>query len=234
MRTDKFVRSSIAALAVLIGLAAAGCSSSPGLAGSGDLDISICDPANGPFTVESTNEFFPMEVGTVSVLSGEEADAGTLEVVRTVLDETVDVAGVTTRVIEERESAEGDLVEISRNYFAQAPDGTICYFGEDVDTYEGGVVIGHEGAWQAGGDNLPGIQMPAAPEVGMTYDQEYAPGVAQDHGEITAMGELVSVPAGDFEDTLRVIETTPLDADQSLKIYARGVGQIVDETLELQ
>ncbi len=47
------------------------------------------------------------------------------------------------------------------------------------------------------------------------------------------MGEHLSVPAGEFDDTVRVVETSPLDAGSSLKIYVSGIGMAVDETIEL-
>jgi hypothetical protein len=200
-----------------------------------ELDISVCAPENGPFSLEVDNQYFPLPVGRQLILEGDE-DGALLRVEFTVLDETEEVAGVTARVIEERESEDDVLVEVSRNFFVQAPDGTVCYYGEDVDIYDetGTTVISHESAWRAGVDGaLPGIQMPADPEVGMEYDQEVAPGVAEDHGEITAMGEPLSVPAGDFDDTLRVIESSPLDVGTSLKIYVSGIGMAVDETIEL-
>jgi hypothetical protein len=75
--------------------------------------------------------------------------------------------------------------------------------------------------------------MPADPEVGMEYDQEVAPGIAEDHAEIAAMGEALSVPAGDFDDTLRVTETSALESGTSLKIYVSGIGMAVDDTIEL-
>src|SRR5262245_5948439 len=43
------------------------------------------------------------------------------KLVITVLDETRDIAGVPTRVVEEREWKGGDIVEVSRNYFAIDP-----------------------------------------------------------------------------------------------------------------
>jgi hypothetical protein len=224
--------------AALAALAVAGCGDG-GDNGAPDtdtgLDISVCDPANGPFSLTIDNEFFPLEVGTVLVLEGDE-DGALVRVEFEVLDETEEIAGVTTRVVQERETEDGMLVEISRNFFAQAPDGTVCYFGEDVDIYgEDGGVVDHEGAWRAGADGaLAGIQMPAAPEVGMKYYQEYAPSVAQDMGEITAMGEHLSVPAGEFDDTLEVTETSPLDSGSSLKIYVSGIGMAVDESITLR
>jgi hypothetical protein len=196
-------------------------------------DISVCDPAKGPFTLEIDNEFFPLPVAKKLTLEGEE-DGATLQVIFSVLDETETVAGVVTRVVEERESEDGELVEISRNFFAQAPDGTVCYFGEDVDIYEDGKVVEHEGEWRAGeGENKPGIIMPAALSIGMEYQQEVAPGVAEDTGKVTAMGDKLSVPAGDFEDTLTVWETSPLDSGGSTKVYVRGIGMAFDDGIEL-
>lgn len=65
----------------------------------------------------------------------------------TVLNETKIVNGTVTRVVEERETENGELVEVSRNYFAVSnPSNDICYFGEDVDDYERGKIIRHEGA----------------------------------------------------------------------------------------
>src|SRR4051812_782362 len=55
----------------------------------------------------------------------------------TVLDETKMVSGVDTRVVEERESSGGKLVEVSRNFFAISKStGDVYYFGEEVDIYK--------------------------------------------------------------------------------------------------
>ncbi len=198
------------------------------------IDVAVCDPSAGPFTIEIDNPYFPLAAGSQLVLEGD--DGGTavrLEV--TVLDQTETVAGVTTRVLEERETHDGALVEISRNFFAQAPDGTVCYFGEDVDIYEGGTIVGHEGAWRAGVNGaLPGILMPASPAVGQAFRQEVAPGVAEDRAVITAVGETVTVPAGTFTSTVRFRETTPLEPGaESIKVFASGIGLIQDDVVQL-
>jgi hypothetical protein len=199
-----------------------------------DLDIGICDPDAGPFSLEITNPYFPLPVGKAWLLEGVE-DGANLRLRIRVLNQTEVVAGVTTRVVEEREWEDGELIEVSRNFFVQAPDGTVCYYGEDVDIYENGQVVSHEGAWRAGeGDNLPGIIMPGNPAEGMTYPQEVAPGVAEDRAEIVSIGETVTVPAGTFENTLLTHETNPLEpGSESIKYYAPGVGLIVDDVFEL-
>jgi hypothetical protein len=176
-----------------------------------------------------------MPVGLLHVLTGvDEGVARRLEI--RVLDQTELVAGVTTRVLEERDFEAGELVEVSRNFFVQAPDGTVCYFGEDVDVLSGGVVVGHPAQWRAdGGDVKPGIMMPAAPAVGAYYSQEVAPGVALDRAEIIEIGATVTVGAGTYTDTVRTREWTPLESDnEEFKAYARGVGLIVDAVTTLQ
>src|SRR5437867_3842410 len=81
------------------------------------------------------------------------------------------VAGVQTRVVEERETVNGQLVELSRNYFATSKStGDVYYFGEDVDTYRDGKLTGHGGSWRAGLDGAKfGLMMPAKPQVGQRF-----------------------------------------------------------------
>jgi hypothetical protein len=200
--------------------------------GGNRLDIAICAPDAGPFSANIDNPFFLLTVGTQWFLEGEE-DGAIIRLVVTSLDETEVVAGVTTRVVEERESEDDQLVEVSRNFFAQTGDGTVCYYGEDVDIYEDGEIVSHEGAWRAGVNNArPGIFMPADPQVGQIFAQEFAPGVAEDEAELVAAGETVDVPLGTFTDTIRFLERNPLDGGTSVKIYARDVGLLVDDPLE--
>lgn len=192
-------------------------------------DVGACDPAVSTFTTDIDNPFFPLPVGHRVVLEGEEG-GGHLLVRITSLDETETVAGVETRVVEEYEAKEGQVVEISRNFFAQAQDGTVCYFGEDVDIYDGtGNVTSHLGAWRAGdGRNRPGIFMPPSLEVGQAFRQEIAPGIAEDQAKVIALDEVTGVPAGTFEDTVTMRDGSPLDGSSGEKVYARGIGLIVD------
>ena len=201
-----------------------------------NLDISVCDPSNGPFSLVIDNGFFPLVVGSTSVLEGIDDEGTLIRIEIDVLDETEVVAGVTTRVVTETEFEDDELVEISRNFFAQAPDGTVCYFGEDVDDFEDGEIVGNEGAWRAGENgNLPGIIMPANPQIGDIFIQEFAPGIAEDQSEITGTGQTLITLAGTFNDTLNATDCDPLDDEGAgdEKVYVNGIGLAVDETAEL-
>jgi hypothetical protein len=177
------------------------------------------------------NPYFVLEPGYQLTLAG-----GREQVVVTVLDETEVVDGVTTRVVEERETANGALVEISRNFFAIDPGtGDVYYFGEDVNDYAGGRVVGHGGAWRSGVDGARfGLMMPGKPQVGLKHYQEIAPGVAMDRAEIVSTTETVRLPTGPAENVVVVEETTPLEPfEVSRKAYASGIGLIGDGSLHL-
>ena len=195
------------------------------------LSIARCAPNQAGFTLAGTNPFFPLDVGRQLILTGEEdGEAVVLQV--TVLDRTRTIAGVTTRVVEEREFHDGELAEISWNYHVQAADGSICYYGEDEDAFEEGG-ISHEGTWCADQPgNQAGIFMPAEPTPGTKYQNEVAPGIAEDEAKIVGIGPL-SVPFGSFSNTIRIREFDPLTAEKDHKVYAAGTGVIIDGTLSL-
>lgn len=194
------------------------------------MEVGLCDPDATEFTVRVDNPYFPLPVGRQIVLEGSEWFFNDVLVRVTVLDEVRTVAGVETRVVEEYEAAGGAVVEISRNFFAQTADGIVCYFGEDVDIYDGeGNVVSHQGAWLADGQtNIPGVFMPSSLEVGQAFRQEIAPGIAEDLAKVVALGEVTEVPAGTFDETATLVDHNPLDGSGDEKVYAAGVGLIVD------
>ncbi|MCB1037355.1 MAG: hypothetical protein KDD47_26225, partial [Acidobacteria bacterium] len=192
------------------------------------------------FSSMGTNPYFPLLPGMVLELEGvdqdDEGEDVEVSATITVLSQTEVIDGVVTRVLREEEFEDGEIIEISHNFFAVCREtGDVWYFGEDVDIYEDGEVVSHDGAWRAGVDGAQaGIQMPGSPMVGARFFQEIAPGVAEDRSEIISLDEMVTVPAGTFENVLEAFDTTPLnpeDGDQ--KLFAPGIGLIVDEALEL-
>lgn len=187
------------------------------------------------FVSTGKNPYWPLTPGRFVVL-GALKPAGGEFVLISVLDDTEMIDGIETRVIEEREYDMGQLKEISRNFFAMAKQtGDVFYFGEDVDDYENGQVIGHGGQWRAGVNSaVAGLFMPGEPSVGMRYYMEIHPGVAMDRAEIFETGATVDTPAGTFRRALIVSESSPLEeGDESYKRYAPKVGMIFDDGLEL-
>ena len=154
----------------------------------------------------------------------------------TVLDEIKTIDGVATRVVEDREMKNGQLIELTRDYYAiDAATNDVYYFGEDVDVYKNGNVVGHEGAWISGVKGAKfGLMMPGAPRAGLKAYQELAPGVGMDRFEILSVNEKVVTPAGAFEKCVHVVESSELEKGlHDHKWYAPGVGQVKDAEMVL-
>ncbi len=212
--------------------------------------IADCDFETRQFEREDANPHFILQPGRelhynnfecVSLGECDEVE----ELVITILNKTrkfkLNIDGktknVTTRVLREVETANGELVEISHNYYAQCDDTRdVYYFGEKVDIYEDGQVVSHDGAWLAGTKGAkPGLIFPGgAFLLGARYFQEVAPRVALDKAEHVAMGLVEETPAGRFDDCVFIQETTPLEpGDVSEKTYCPGTGLLFDNELEL-
>lgn len=202
------------------------------------------------FTTTGTNPYFSLKPGTQLHFSNDRCVAAgncdaEEEAVITVLNQMKVITlrddgktrNITTRVIKEIAKEDGVLKEVSLNYFAECK-GTqdVYYFGEDVDVFENGQVT-HPGAWLAGQKKAePGIIISGgAFLVGARYFNETAPGVALDRIEHIADDLKVSVPAGRFDDCVRIVETTPLEPTaRTEKTYCAGVGLAIDGELELE
>lgn len=189
------------------------------------------------FSTTGSNRFFILEPGYRLLLAGKNDEGAKVELEITVLDETKKVDGVNTRVMEERETEDGELVEVSRNYIAFCKQtSSMIYYGEDVDFYEKGKIVNHDGAWLAGKKGAkPGILMPGLILLNSKYMQETAPGVAMDRARIVSMDETVKTPAGTFDGVVKMWETTPLEPGISeLKLHAPGICLVQDKELKLR
>ena len=184
------------------------------------------DPAN--FTTKIDNPYWPMRPGTRWVYR-EREDGRSQRNTVTVTRRTRTLQGVTTRVIHDIVTQGGRTVEDTLDYYAQDREGTIWYFGERTVEYSKGGKRSTEGSWEAGRHGASaGIALPADPQVGMTYRQEYRKGVAEDMGKVLSLDEQVEVPFGHWRRTLMTKDFTPLEPRQlEHKFYARGVGPVL-------
>jgi hypothetical protein len=188
------------------------------------------DPAD--FTLDIDNPYWPMVPGSRWVYSETDTEGTDERVVVEVTDETEMISnGIEARVVRDTVSEDGVPVEVTDDWFAQDRAGNIWYLGEYVTNYEKGKVIGNGGSFEAGVDGAqPGIAMPANPEPGMSYRQEYYKGEAEDKGAVITVGEeQVGVPFGFFDEgVLMTRDLVPTEPKvQELKFYAPGVGPVL-------
>lgn len=182
-------------------------------------------------TSRGKNPYFILEPGYQLVLEG-----GNERLVVSVLDETKLIDGIETRVVEERETKNDKLVEVSRNFFAiSRRTNNVYYFGEEVDEYKDGKLASHPGAWLSGEKGARfGLMMPGLPLLKARFYNEVAPRVAMDRAEIVDVEATLKTPAGIFTKCLKIEETTPLEPGaKEYKHYAPGIGLIQDGSLKL-
>jgi len=191
-----------------------------------------------------TNTFMPFQSGGVKVFQGANQGAKTV-VVDLYLTETRSFdwnsTTVECRILREVAFEDGELVEIADNYFAQADDGTMYYFGEVVENYEGGVVVDNDGSWLVGGPTLPSdpagagnalnpaVFMPANPEVGDVFKPEDLFPLVDETAEVVGVDVKVKVPAGRYEGAIKIEETSQLEPGTTTKWYAPGVGVVMEK-----
>lgn len=186
------------------------------------------DPAD--FTAKVTNPWFPLTPRTRWTYRETTEDGEVARVQVTATNLTHETAnGVTARVVRDTVTIDGELVEDTLDWYAQDEEGTVWYLGENTAEFEDGAISTRAGSFEAGVDGAQaGVIMPASPESGMTYRQEYYAGEAEDHGEVLALGQKASVPAGDYDDLVQTADTTPLEPDVlEHKYYAEGVGLVL-------
>lgn len=206
------------------GIAAAGMCPIPLPQGSDPVEL---DPEN--FVSEIDNPYWPMAVGTKWTYRESDTKGNAQKVKVTVTNRTKDILGIEATVVHDVVSEHGELIENTFDWYAQDECGNIWYMGENTKEYENGEVVSKAGSWEHGVDGAyAGVIMPADPQVGMTYRQEYYAGEAEDAGEVLSTSEQAQVPYGHFNDVLLTKDYTPLEAKVlEYKLYAKGIGPVL-------
>jgi hypothetical protein len=191
-------------------------------------DPASLDPAN--FSANITNQYWPMKPGTRWIYRNVEEGNPPQDIAVVVTTATKKLAdGITARVVRDTGRAEGQIVEDTMDYYAQDAEGNVWYLGEQTAEFENGKVVSREGSWEAGkAGAMPGIMLPAQPQVGQKYRQEYKKGEAEDNGEVLATGHLVQVQAGGYKDALVTMDTSNVEKTAvEYKFYGPGVGPLL-------
>jgi hypothetical protein len=220
------------ATAAALALSACGSDGNGGSDASSDLPQGSepvnLDPAD--FTTQIDNPYWPMAPGNRWVYRETDTEGIVQRVVVTVTDKTKRIAnGVEARVVHDVVTEGGQPVEVTDDWYAQDGDGNIWYLGEKTTEYSNGKPESTAGSFEAGVDGAqPGIIMPANPQPGTTYRQEYYAGEAEDTGEIVSIVEQAEVPAGHYQDVVMTKDLNPLEPKiLEFKFYARDVGPVL-------
>jgi len=181
------------------------------------------DPDNFVRVVD--NPYFPLKPGTRFVYFGEE-DGEAEKNVTVVTHDRKEILGISAIVVLDQVLVHGELKETTFDWYAQDRNGNVWYLGEDTKEFEDGAVVSTEGSWEAGVDGAEaGIIMPAHPQVGQHYRQEFFEGEAEDEARVAARGLDINVPYGSFHNCLKTYEFTRLEPGvREAKFYCPEVG----------
>jgi hypothetical protein len=191
-------------------------------------------PKGTTFTARVDNPWFPLKPGTTYVYRGVKDGKPARDVVK-VSNETKTIQGAQCAVVRDRLYLNGRLGERTTDWYTQDQDGNVWYFGEDTAELDAnGNITSTEGTWQTGRDGAePGIFMPAHPEVGDSYRQEFYKGHAEDHFEILSLRASVKTPYVSSRRAILTKETTPLEPGTvDHKFYVRGLGTVLEATVK--
>lgn len=249
-----------AALAVLAGCDAPSGVTSPELSPQASFERfalapELPDAADfvDPITDANANPWFPLVAGTVWTYEAE-AEDGLERTVDTVTGDTRTILGITATVLRDEVYLDGELIELTFDWYAQDRWGNVWYLGEASCEYEPGAytrdfdpdVPGDceasggdpAGSWEAGADLLgvgslaeAGIIMWADPlaHKGKAYRQEYYEGEAEDMARVLHGGLTVETEAGTYTDCIETMDFNPLEPGEiEHKFYCPGVGMVLE------
>ena len=199
------------------------------------------------------NPYLPLTIGNRWEYAGgliDSEDAAVETLADEVLDETKLIEGVTCIVSRNTAYADGQLIELTDDWYALSFEGDVFYCGEQVQNYESfegdepakPELVDLDGSFKAGRQAMPGLLFPGRPGIGQIYRQEWAPGDAEDVGEVvsTAYGfgagaeldawmdpELADLLCDD--DCVVTRDFSPFDPGTfAHKYYARGIGMFYE------
>jgi hypothetical protein len=184
-----------------------------------------------PFShpTEVTNPLFPISDLHSAVLNGR-IDGKPFHTETTLLPYTRAVewpAGhqVETLVSQYAAFLDGRIQEVALDYYAQADDGSVWYFGEDVADYNPqGFVAFTTDSWLAGKDGPPAMIMPSEPKVGDAFRTENIPGVVFEEVTVKTLNKTIPGPPGPVQGAM-VGQELHDDGMKSDKTFAPGYGE---------
>lgn len=174
-----------------------------------------------------TNPLFPVSKQD-SVLMVGHVDGKPFRTEVTLLPETriVEWQGkrIETLVSQYMAYLDGRIQEVAYDLYAQADDGSVWYFGEDVADFEDGAIVTKEGTWIVGKDGPAAMIMPADPKVGDAYRTENTPGIAFEEVTVMAVGKTLDGPLGPVKGGL-LAEELHMDGKTEGKTFGPGYGE---------
>ncbi len=134
-------------------------------------------------------------------------------------DEEIDVL-----VSQYMATLDGRIEEVALDWYGQADDGSVWYFGEDVFNYENGLLADTDGTWVTCEDGPAAMIMPANPQVDDVYRPENAYPLVFEEVIVKSIGQTVNGPTGPVAGAI-IVEELHMDGTREDKTFAPGYGE---------
>jgi hypothetical protein len=209
-------------------MAASGLSKIPVAPDSKRVDLTA-PPFSNP--TEVTNPLFPISDLHSAILNGR-IDGKPFHTETTLLPYTRAIGwppGQQTETLVSQYAAflDGRIQEVALDYYAQADDGSVWYFGEDVADYNPqGLIAFTTDSWLAGKDGPPAMIMPGDPKLGDAFRTENIPGVVFEEVTVKTLNKTVKGPPGPVHGAM-VGQELHDDGMKSNKTFAPGYGEFL-------
>jgi hypothetical protein len=229
----RYIALPIALGLVAVAAACGGSSQSTSGLPSGSTPVTATAPDASNFDGHVVdNQWFPLVPGMTWAYRGVKDGQPSREIM-VATSQTKTIQGVPCTVVSDKLYLSGALEERTLDYYAQDKDRNVWYFGEDTaELKPDGSVKSTEGTWLSGRDGAEaGIFMPADPQVGQSFRQEYYKGQAEDHFRILSLSEQVKTPGATSDQAMLTMEWTPLEPNVvDHKYYVQGIGTVLEQT----
>jgi hypothetical protein len=176
-----------------------------------------------------TNPLFP--IGNLNAVILGEVGGEPLKIETTLLPvrKTIEWNGERIEALQSQFLAflKGRITESAIDLYAQADDGSVWYFGEDVVDYEKGRAATTDGTWVVGVNGPGAMIMPGHPKVGDVYRTENIPGVAFEQVTVKEVGKTVDGPTGPVKGAMVGQELHQDETKLEPKTFAPGYGEFL-------
>ena len=181
---------------------------------------------------EITNPLFPISEVDQTLLVGHVGTAA-FRVSYTLLPGTTPISWngqtIQTRTIQYVAYEDRRIVEYALDWYGQADDGSVWYFGEDVFSYEDGALASRHGTWLVERDGPLAMIMPASPAIGNVYRVENIPAQVFEEVKVTDIATTLDGPSGPITGGMTG-KQLHMNASYSDKIFAPGYGEFLTQT----
>lgn len=154
---------------------------------------------------------------------------GTSKLTRTVVRITGGRDRPSIAEVEDRKERDGKLLEVDREYYSMDKLlGDVYCFGREVNNYEAGEGVSHEGSWASGvGGASFGLVMPAEPKVGDKFYEAVGPDSIESRSEVVGINDKVKTQVATYEHCVHIKEIGPGKKGRTdNKWYAPGIGMV--------